>query len=108
VLEQKCLFALCSQITEFNIPVLKHMDVTSEYFLNLIPIGLPRMRVLTLPFKANIVPHPITKIKAEPSVTSVQPEFVPLRALIIPQLGFKEDILKQSRGVQHPASRFSS
>lgn len=79
------------------------MDVTLEYSLILIHARLPRMKVLMLSFKANTVPHPITKSRAEHSVTSVQPEFVPLWALIIPQLGFREDLLKESKGIKHPA-----
>lgn len=62
------------------------------------------MEFLMLSFKASIVPDPIITIKAEHSATSVQPEFVPLWALIIPQLGFKEDILKESKGVKASSS----
>lgn len=42
------------------------------------------MEILMLSIKANIVSHPINKIKAEHPVTSVQSELVPLWVLIIP------------------------
>lgn len=91
-----------SHITQ-HVPGLKYMDVTWEYFVILIHTGSTWMEALMLSFKANIVPHPITKNWAEHSAISVQSEFVHLWALIIPQLGFKEDILKESKGVQHAA-----
>lgn len=66
------------------------------------------MEALMISFNVNIVLHLINKMKAEHAATSVQPELVPLWALIIPQLGFKDDILKESKAVEHPACHLCS
>lgn len=66
------------------------------------------MEALMISFNVNIVLHLINKMKAEHAATSVQPELVPLWALIIPQLGFKDDILKESKEAEHPACHLCS
>jgi len=112
--DHRCLIILYSQLTEFNTPTLQHIpglkypNTAVKYFWILIHKGLLKMEVLMISFNVNIVPHPINKMKAEHAVTSVQPELVPLWALIIPQLGFKDDILKESKGVKHPACHLCS